>query len=155
MSMKTSTPNEYTKVDQNIHADGVHAADTSWLNLLGRWNMEIASLYGKRMQECSVFPFSLMMCTSPDDVTDAQERFSGILLADYRAAAEKLMHSIGTHRQSDGSEADQAYAATLLKAQDDARNILDQARAHAKRIIDDAQAQTAGPRDVTEKTKAA
>jgi hypothetical protein len=154
--MKTSSSNEYTKVDQNIHADGVHAADTSWLNLLGRWNMEIASLYGKRMQECSVFPFSLMMCTSPDDVTDAQERFSGILLTDYRAAAEKLMRSIGTHTHlSDGTEADQAYAATLLKAQEDARNILDQARAHAKRIIDDAQAQTAVLRDVTEKTKAA
>ena len=108
------------------------------------------------MQECCVFPFSLMLCASPDDVTDAQEKFSETLLTDYRAAAEKLTHSIGTSVPKVGdNEATEAYASTLLKAQEDARNILDQARAHAKRIIEGAQAQIAEPQAATEKTKAA
>jgi hypothetical protein len=131
-------------------------SDTSWLDMLGEWNTEIVSLYGKRLQECGMYPFSLMMCTSPDDVTDAQEKFSGTLLADYRTAAEKLVHAFGTHaHQAGGSAASEAYAATLLKAQDDARNILDQARAHAKRIIDEARAQTAEPQALRDESKAA
>jgi hypothetical protein len=127
-------------------------ADTSWLDMLGEWNTEIASLYGKRLQECGMFPFSVMTCTSPDDLTDAQEKFSETLLADYRATAEKLMHAFGTQSRA-GSEASDAYAAALLKAQDDARNILDQARAHAKRIIDEARASL--PEVAMEETKAA
>jgi hypothetical protein len=118
-----------------------NTSNTSWLDMLGEWNTEIASLYGKRLQHCGMFPFSVMTCTSPDDFTDAQEKFSQTLLADYRATAEKLAHSFGTQSRV-GSEASEAYAAALLKAQDDARNILDQARAHAKRIIDEAQTAT-------------
>ena len=154
--MSMSSLNGSAKADQNIRTSEVPVSAASWLEMLSRWNMEIASLYGKRMQECCVFPFSLMLCTSPDDVTDTQEKFSETLLVDYCAAAEKLAHSIGTsvHKAGD-NEANEVYASTLLKAQEDARNLLDQARAHAKRIIEDAQAQIAKPQAATEKTKAA
>ena len=129
-----------------------NTADTSWLDMLGEWNTEIASFYGKRLQECGMFPFNVMTCTSPDDLTDAQEKFSQTLLADYRATAEKLGRAFGTQSRA-GNEASEAYAAALLKAQDDARNILDQARAHAKRIIDEARASL--PEVMQEETKAA
>ncbi len=149
--MTTSSSNESAKADQNIHTGDASAS--SWLQMLSRWNMEIASLYGKRMQECCAFPLSLMLCTSPDDVTDAQEKFSGTLLADYRDAAEKLTRAIGANASK--VEANEAYAAALLKGQEDARNILDQARAHAKRIVEDAQAQSVVPQAAKDQIKAA
>jgi len=46
------------------------------------------------MQEYSVLPFSLMLCTSFDDFTDAQQKFSETLVADYRAAAERVANSV-------------------------------------------------------------
>jgi hypothetical protein len=152
--MTTSSSKGSTKADQDIRTGDTPVFGAPWLEMLSQWNIEITSLYGKRMQECCVFPFSLMLCASPDDVTDAQVKFSDTLLADYRAAAEKLARSIDSNRAR-GNEANEAYAATLLKAQDDARNILDQARAHAKRIIEDAQAQNVEPQTAKEHIKAA
>jgi hypothetical protein len=109
-----------------------------WLGMLGQWNMEIASFYGRRLQAYAMLPVNLMLCVSPEDAIDAQEDFSATLLADYRAAAEKLM-------QATGGGATEAYAGALLKAQEDARNILDQARAQAQRIIAEAEARMAEP----------
>jgi hypothetical protein len=152
--MTTSSANGSAKADQDIRTSDAPILGTSWLHMLGQWNMEITSLYGKRLQECCVFPFSLMLCTSPDDVTDAQVKFSDMLLADYRAAAEKLAGSFDASKVR-GKEATEAYAAALLKAQDDARNILDQARAHAKHIIEDAQARIVEPKTAKEHVKAA
>jgi hypothetical protein len=94
------------------------------------------------MQEYCFIPFNLLLCTSADDVTDAQEKFSKKLMADYRVAAERLMRLFDSNAsKAEGSEARKAYSAALLKAQEDARNILDQARAHAKRIIEGAELQ--------------
>ena len=154
--MTTSSSKGSAKADQNIYTSDAPASAASWIQMLSRWNMEIVSLYGKRIRECSMFPLNLMLCTSPDDVTDAQEKFSETLLADYRAAAEKLTRAIGANAsKAGGNEANEAYAAALLKAQEDARNILDQARAHAMRIIEDAQAQNAGPQGAKDQIKAA
>jgi hypothetical protein len=124
--------------------------------MLSRWNMEIASLYGKRMQEYCMLPFNLMLRVSPDDLADAQDDFSETLLADYRAAAEKLTDAFGAGtRKTSGNEATEAYAAVLLKAQEDARNMLDQARAQAQRIINDAEARAAGAQAGESETRAA
>ena len=154
--MTTSSSKGSAKADQNISTNDAPASAASWLQMLGQWNIEIVSLYGKRMRECSMFPLSMMLCTSPDDVADAQEKFSETLLADYRAAAEKLTRAIGADASKvRGNEANEAYAAALLKGQEDARNILDQARAHAMRIIEDAQGQNAQPQNRKDQIKAA
>ena len=154
--MTTSSSKGSAKADQIIRTSETPASAASWLQMLGQWNIEIVSLYGKRMRECGMFPLSLMLCTSPDDVTDAQEKFSETLLADYRAAAEKLTRAIGADASKvRGNEANEAYAAALLKGQEDARNILDQARAHAMRIIEDAKAQNAQPQNKEDQIKAA
>ena len=154
--MTMSSSKGSAKADQNIYASDAPASAVPWYQMLGQWNVEIASLYGKRIRECSMFPLSLMLCTSPDDVTDAQEKFSETLLADYRAAVEKLSCAMGANAgKAGGNEASEAYAAALLKAQEDARNILDQARAHAMRIIEDAQAQNAEQQGAKDRTKAA
>ena len=154
--MTTSSSKGSAKADQIIRTSKTPASAASWLQMLGQWNIEIVSLYGKRMRECGMFPLSLMLCTSPDDVTDAQEKFSETLLADYRAAAEKLTRAIGADASKvRGNEANEVYAAALLKGQEDARNILDQARAHAMRIIEDAKAQNAQPQNKEDQIKAA
>ena len=138
--MTTLSSNVRTKSDQSANTADVTAPVTTMLQMLGRWNVEIVSLYGKRMQEYCFIPFNLLLCTSADDVSDVQEKFSETLTADYRAAAEKLTRSLDSNiSKAGGIEASTAYSAALLRAQEDARNILDQARAHAKRIIEDAE----------------
>ena len=132
-------------------AGDLSASDAPWLQLLARWNMEIMFLYGKRLQEYAVLPLRVMQCTSPDDLAKAQDRFSETLLTDYRAAAEKLARAIGANESSGHQE----YAAHLLKAQDDARDIIDQARAQAQRIIEEAKTRSAEPQAAGSQTKAA
>jgi hypothetical protein len=154
--MTPSTSTQSARADQDTHANDTPDFSTAAIQTLSRWNFEIACLYGKRIQECCAFPFSLMLCTSFDDFTDAQQKFSEALLADYRMAAGKIANSIfaGEGKARDGG-AGEAYAAALLKGQEDARNIIDQAHAHAKRIMEDAEAQTAKPRAAGDKTRAA
>jgi len=134
-------------------AGDLSAPDAPWLQLLARWNMEIMFLYGKRMQEYVVLPLRVMQCTSPDDLAKAQNLFSETLLTDYRAAAEKLARAVGVDTGKTGGH--EEYAARLLKAQEDARDILDQAKAQAQRIIEDAEKRNAEPRAAGSQTKAA
>ena len=140
--MAISPSKKSAKTDRNGPA-------VSWVQMLARWNMEIASLYGKRMQEYCLVPVNLMRCASPDDLARAQEEFSQTLLADYREAAEKLARAIGAGAAEGG------YAAALLRAQEDARDILDQAKAQAQRIIEEAKARSAEPQAAEGRTKAA
>jgi hypothetical protein len=154
--MKPSNTAGSAQTDQTIHTQNTADFSAAALEKLSQWNFEIASLYGKRIQELCAFPFSLMLCTSFDDVTDAQQKYSEILLADYRATAEKMAHTF-TGAKSDvrGNTAGAVYAETLLRAQDDARNIIDQALVHAQRIIADAEIVVAKPQAVSDKTRAA
>jgi F0F1-type ATP synthase membrane subunit b/b' len=74
-------------------------------------------------------------------------------LTDYRAAAEKLARAVGADTGKAGGH--EEYAARLLKAQEDARDILDQAKAQAQRIIEDAEKRSAEPQKAGGQTKAA
>ena len=151
--MTTSSLKESEAADQGSPAsDAPTTPATSWFQAMGRWNIEIAGLCGKRMQYWTTFPMRLMQCKSSDDLSNVQTEFSQTLLTDYRAAAEKLVLAINRSPDNRRIDRDQEYASTLLKAQEDARNIIDQARAQAKRIVEEAQSRTGEPRD---KTKAA
>lgn len=110
------------------------------LAFLTHWNMEIMTLYGKRMQEYCMMPFSLMLCTSADDFTDLQDKFCATLQADYATAAGKLALAVGD--ADEGGSATENYASVLLKAQEDARAIIEQARAQADRIMEAAKSRT-------------
>ena len=131
------------------------ASAASWLQLLARWNMEIMFLYGKRMQEYFVLPLRVMQCTSPDDLAKAQDQFSQTLLTDYRVAAKKLALAIGADADIGKAGGHEEYAARLLKAQEDARDIIDQAKAQAKRIVEDAEKRSAEPQKAGDQTRAA
>lgn len=150
--MTTSSSKNSAKAGQSSPANDPPA---SWLLMLARWNMEITSLYGKRLQEYFLLPLRVMQCTSPDELAKAQDQFSQTLLTDYRAAAEKLTRAIGAKLDTSKAARDDEYAASLLKAQEDARDILDQARAQAKRIIEAAEPPSAEPQAAGARTKAA
>jgi hypothetical protein len=155
--MTHSNSNQSPKTDHGMpNRDAAASSPAPWLGMLNQWNTDIASFYGRRMQAYAMLPVNLMLCVSPGDVADAQEDFSRTLMADYRAAAEKLAQAAGLEAgKTQGGDATQAYAAALLKAQDDARAILEQARAQAQRIIADAEARIAEPHSADGDTKAA
>ena len=137
--MPNSTTTKSADNNTQQHTPDTNFDATPCLRLLGQWNMEISALYRKRLQEYCMFPFNLMLCTSPDAVADAQEKFSRTLMADYTSAAQKLVRAVEfDSRSNQGASED--YAASLLKAQEDARKILDQAKAQAQRIMDTAAA---------------
>ena len=142
-------------VDRDSPTGNVPTPATPWFQAMGRWNIEIASLCSRRMQYWSTFPMRLMQCSSSDDLSKAQDEFSQILLTDYRAAAEKLVLAINSSASSGQIESNQEYATTLLKAQEDAGNIIDQARAQAKRIVEEAQSRADETRTKGDRTKAA
>ncbi len=100
-------------------------------SFLYQWNAELASLYGKRLQELSTVPLGLMLCTSPDDLVDLQEDFSRTLTRDYREAWDRLGRAFICINKASS----ETYAATILKAQEDAGKILELARAQAERIV--------------------
>jgi hypothetical protein len=127
--------------------DNSPVGDTSystpeWIEALSKWNMEFAVLYRKRLQEWLMLPVSVAQCRSPDDLRTAQAKFTDTLMTDYRLAAQKLWNSVHEITDDTKMSATEAYAATLLKAQADAENILAQARARAQRIIESANAQS-------------
>lgn len=144
--MAISPSKKSAKTDRNAPA-------VSWVQMLARWNMEIMSLYGKRAEEYFLLPIRVMQCASPDDLAEAQGEFSRALLADYRAAAERLARTVGANAERTAGNGE--YAATLLKAQEDARDILDQAKAQARRIVEEAKARSAEPQAAEGRTKAA
>lgn len=153
--MTTSPIKENPMADRDSPAGGGPTSAASWVQAMGRWNIEIASLCGKRMQYWSTFPMRLMQCSSSDELSHVQDEFAQTLLTDYRAAVEKLVLAINGNANSGQSDANQDYATTLLKAQEDAGNIIDQARAQAKRIVEEAQSRGEVTRAKADKTKAA
>lgn len=126
------------KENASLKNDGPRSASREVDRLLFEWNSEIISLYNKRMQEYCMLPFSLLTCTSPDDLEEVQSAFLETLRVDYRASAERLGQMLQGDRGAEASG--HSYSEALLKAQDDARAILDQAKAQAKRIVAEAEA---------------
>ena len=153
--MTTSPIKESPMADRDSPAGDGPASAALWFQAMGRWNIEIASLCGKRLQFWSTFPMRLMQCRSSDDLSNVHDEFSQTLLTDYSAAAEKLVLAINRNANSGQIEPNQEYATTLLKAQEDAKNIIDQARAQAKRIVEEAQSRGDETRAKADKTKAA
>ena len=114
----------------------------AFATFLMQWNAEMLGLYGKRMQEYCMMPLNLMLCTSADDFKDLQDRFSSTLQSDYGDAAGKLVEAVGG--TATDSHATESYAGVLLKAQKDARAIVEQARAQASRILAEAEERAGG-----------
>jgi len=126
------------------------------LSLLSRWNAELAGFYCKRAQQYWSLPLRLLSCRSTDEAVGIQVDFYQQLIEDYRQETETLHDIVLQGRTHSDAEDVAPYAARLLKAQEDAREIVRQAKVQADRILASAKRDAAAPEDSVEpKVKAA
>ncbi|GAB4237231.1 MAG: hypothetical protein Kow0032_22860 [Methyloligellaceae bacterium] len=134
---KTSETNEARAAPAALNEAQLQQA----LDLLARWNQELVSFYAKRYQQYGLLPLRLLSCTSLDDLQGLQREFAEQLCADYCEEAGKLSQIAATQAAPAGASADDAYAARLMKAQEDAAAILEEAKAQAEQIVESAREQ--------------
>jgi hypothetical protein len=108
------------------------------MSLLARWNVSLASFYVRRWQRQMELPVRLARSASPRDLMEAGRAFEQDLVADYRDQVEALQRSCDADEVRRGPHG--PYEAELLKAQEHARQLLDQAKAQADRILASARA---------------
>lgn len=118
--------------------------------LLFGWNMELSRFYLHRYQQYCALPTSFLSCISLEDLRTRQAEFLQQLMNEYRIGAQRLSRIA----HPDGTVADLStdYAAELLKAQEDAAAIIDQAKVQAKRILDSAERQNKSGQAAAEQT---
>lgn len=108
---------------------------TECIEFLGNWNQSLFGFYLGRLQEIWKVPFELHAFSSPEQYIQLHERFLKKMVADYAGQAEKLMEIAHKELQVSQDPAQSEYAAHLLKAQEDAAKIIDQAKAQAEHIV--------------------
>ena len=106
---------------------------------LYEWNAEITRFYLSRFQKYGLLPWRLQSCRTPDDFSALQTEFQCELAVDYEWGAARLSQIVGASEHSAGATQDADYAAGLLKAQEDAAAIIEQAKAQAESIVAEAQ----------------
>lgn len=106
---------------------------------LFEWNAEITRFYLSRFQKYGLLPWSLQSCRTPDDFSALQAEFQRQLAEDYEEEAARLSRIVGASEHSAGATQDSDYAAGLLKAQEDAAAIIEQAKAQAESIVAEAR----------------
>ena len=108
------------------------------MDLLASWHQSLLGFYFGRVQQYWNLPFAIQPFSPQQEYIELYERFMEKMVADYAEQAEKLVEIANGDLQfsHDPSE----YAAHLLKAQEDAGKIIDQAKAQAEHIIAAAEA---------------
>ena len=136
---------EETATDETRRPEdsGVAPDPSDTIGLLFSWNAELMSFYARRAQQYGALPLRLLTCANASDVQEVQSEFLQQLTQAYSEEAAKLLKITGgTERSADAAlEAD--YAAKLQKAQQDAGQIIAEAKAQAERIVASAEAQVA------------
>jgi hypothetical protein len=133
------------KVRQETHETN-EIEEVSLVGFLTRWNAEITRFYVSRYQRYWTVPIRMLSCTSTEDIKAMQAEFGRELLEDYRAEASRLARIANETLEPPGSD----YAASLLKAQQDAGEIIEQAKLQAERIVASAQKSVATPEPIEE-----
>jgi hypothetical protein len=123
--------------DPGERPNGAPAAADAF-TLLARWNYSLAAFYLRRWQRQWELPLRLAQSASPADLVEVRRAFEEDLVADYSDQAEALNQTCSDRFAPLEPRAD--YVGALLKAQEHARQLLDQAKAQADRIIASARA---------------
>ena len=127
---------------------------TECMDMLSNWNLSLYGFYFERLQEWWKIPFEIPALRSADNYVELHERFLDKMVGDYAEQAENLSDIVRSEFQLSRDPAESDYETGLLKAQQDAAQIIDQAKAQAEHIIAEAQAR-ADKTDVESETKAA
>ena len=118
---------------------------TAPINFLFEWNAGITRFYLHRYQQYWTLPFRVQSCRSPEDIKALQADFVRELFGDYRREAARLSKLSGAAGEVSQEDRNAEYAAHLLKAQEDAAAIIDQAKAQADAILASAEARSEKP----------
>ncbi len=108
--------------------------------LLADWNASLADFYVRRWQKYWQFPAALAELRSLTGLAESLVEFEKELLADYADQADELQRIARGEHRGTGETPVRQYEALLLKAQSDAAEIIEQAKAQAERIMASAQA---------------
>ncbi len=123
------------------------------MEVLSKWNLSMLNFYVDRAQAYWRLPSELPALLTPDDCIAAHERFLATMVADYAAQADRLKQLMPDGAAQLAEAGGSSYAQSLLKAQSDAAQIIDQAKHQAERILADAEkravAQTSAPAPVS------
>ncbi len=109
--------------------------------LLADWNSSLAEFYFRRVQLYWLYPLDLVQLGSFDEVARSLKEFEAQLITDYEDQAEELARIVRREPRKLNIPAIRDYETSILKAQEDAAAIIDQAKVQAERIIDSARAQ--------------
>ncbi len=108
--------------------------------LLADWNASLTDFYMRRLQKYWQYPLALAELRSLSEVAESLVEFERELMADYADQADEFQRIARGEHRGTGETPVRQYEALLLKAQGDAAEIIEQAKAQAERIMASAQA---------------
>jgi len=117
--------------------DGMRAI-TGAVGVVANWNYSMAAFLVRRMQRYWQLPMQMAEAVAPQQLTEVRLDFEEQLLADYAAEAERLWRIV---HADDRKLPPEDYEASILRAQEHAAMIIEQAKAQAQRIVESARAQ--------------
>ncbi len=134
-----------TQTAETVTAGGtLNSADPApYLALFSRWNAELIDFYLGCLQQYSLIPFRVFDFRSVESMMQAQTDFCRQVAEDCKAEAKKLAEIADEELGESSSSPETTYEAQLLKAQEDARQIIRLAEQQAERIIADAEKEAA------------
>lgn len=133
---------------------GKSTGSASPIGFLTEWNTEITRFYAHRCQQYWTLPLRLQSCRTAGDFKTLQTEFQLELFEDYRGAASKLSKIAGADPGQSDNSLETAYAENLLKAQEDAAEIIEQAKDQAERIVASAHERAAQSADAPKPAQA-
>jgi len=117
------------------------------VEMLSAWNLEIGRFYLRRYQQYWKLPMRMQSLITQNDFKEVQSEFLADLAEDYRGEAARLSQIVDADNAAEptvttevtaeatAEAKEREYAASLLKAQEDAAAIIDQAKAQAEKIL--------------------
>lgn len=109
------------------------------VDILVNWQRKVLGFYGHRWQQYADLPARLAKCKSPRDLHELRSQFFDEMFSEYREKSKELFDMTQELTGQALRQEDQHYEKSLLKAQEDAKQLLRQAEANAEKIVRDAE----------------
>lgn len=103
------------------------------------WHREVVNFYGHRFKQYADLPARFAECQNVRGLHDIQSQFFDRMFSDYREKASQLFDLTRELTSQTLRQEDNHYEKAILKAQEDARQLLRQAKENAEIIIRDAE----------------
>jgi hypothetical protein len=131
-------PQTEPREEARAEETGEHAL-TGGAALLADWNASLTDFYMRRWQKYWQYPLALAELRSLTEVAESLVEFEKELMADYADQADEFQRIVRGEHRGTGETPVRQYEALLLKAQSDAAEIIEQAKAQAEHIMASAQ----------------